>query len=78
MILPQASDELRERMRVRFGDEISEQGPWEYLIKRQWREKAGMMIRPSDKTEEKITPDEWECINFLCDEWDFGYDPKMV
>lgn len=72
--MPSASDEMRERMRVRFGDSIDDGGPTKYLIDAgyklqkdwRWTPKTGVT------SYEDMTEDEYECLLFLVREWDFG------
>jgi hypothetical protein len=71
--MPQASDELRARMLVRFGDSTSEAGPTQFM------EDAGYTLGP-DWTWHKLgvddydamSPEEYECLLFLAHEWDYG------
>jgi hypothetical protein len=69
--MPQASDELRARMKERFGDEISDGPPWAFLEARGYTAPR-FLIRPPAPTH-KVTEDEGECIDFLCDEWDWAF-----
>ena len=70
----QASDELRNLMKKRFGDYSDDQGPIKYLKdagykltkKWQWEPKPGV-TNPAQMTQE-----EFECMAFLVHEWDFG------
>ena len=72
--MPQATEELRNLMKKRFGDPISEQGPIKYLRDAgykltehwEWEPKLGV----SDL--EGMSRDEFECLLFLVQEWDFG------
>ena len=72
--MPQASDELRQRMNLRFGDPISDCGPIKYL------EDAGYKLtrhwtwtpKPGITNLAQTTEDEFECLLFLMSEWDFG------
>lgn len=72
--MPQASDELRERMESRFGDGISASGPIKFLtdagykLTRDWQWSA----RPGVTSLKDMTRDEFECLLFLVHEWDFG------
>jgi hypothetical protein len=72
--MPTASDALRETMRQRFGDPIDDDGPYNYLKDRGFTEKAGIIKPP--KAEYMLSNEEWDCIQFLCDEWDYGYLPE--
>ena len=71
--MPQASDELREEMKKRFGSMDTEK-PIKYLEDAgygltkdwQWKPKLGV----SDL--KGMTRDEFECLLFLVHEWDFG------
>lgn len=77
--MPTATDEIREKMRQRFGDPIGDIGPHNYLIERGFTETAGI-IRPPyrELSEYMVSNEEWECILFLCDEWDYGYLPAVT
>ena len=72
--MPQASDHLRDLMRKRFGDPISDSGPTIFL------ENAGYKLRgdfcwtpkPGVTCLRDMTRDEFDCLLFLIHEWDFG------
>lgn len=69
--MPQAPDELRDRMGQYFGDRISEAGPIAFL------EQQGYTLRPDwiwrkPNPSHKVTEKELECMAFLVTEWDFG------
>lgn len=72
--MPQASDELRARMMERFG-EIDECRPMQFLIDagyvltREWTWKP----KPGIRIFFDMTPEEFDCMKFLVDEWDFGW-----
>lgn len=72
--MPSASDELREKMRVRFGDPIDEGGPMKflqdagYVLTREWTWKP----KPGVTDLEGMTKEEYDCLLFLVHEWDFG------
>lgn len=72
---PSASDESREEMRKMFGDPVSPNGPYRYLKDKGYVEDAGMLKPP--KSSHLVTTEEWACISFLCDEWDYGFDPDL-
>jgi hypothetical protein len=74
--MPQASDELREKMFQRFGDAIDDFRPTRFLIERGYREHGGLWRRPS--LDHVATADEIECLQFLHDEWDHDYDAEGV
>jgi len=71
--MPSASDELRAVMEELFNDPISDQGPISFLeskghtLTRDWRWKL-----KDGETLESISHNEFLCIKFLIDEWDFG------
>src|SRR5258708_4858004 len=73
--MPTASNEIREEMRKMFGDPIDDLGPIKYLMDRGYTEKQNGMLRPP--LNHIPTDEEWACIEFLCDEWDFGYEPEL-
>lgn len=85
--MPQASDELRAKMKEYFGDPIDDLGPSQYLRSRGYREVAnGLWRRPSESHTitakeqncfnflDTVTQKDRECLNFLVDEWDHEYD----
>ncbi len=67
--MPSASDELRAKMREYFGD-IDDGPPLKYLLDSGWTETSGILFAP----DRPLTDKEGECINFLCDEWDYGWE----
>lgn len=72
--MPQASNELRALMKVRFGDPISDAGPTKFL------EEAGYMLtrdwtwlpKEGVKNYGDMTQEEYDALRFLVHEWDFG------
>ena len=72
--MPQASDELREEMHRLFGTHVEETGPMNflteqgYVLTRTWRWKPPSHVKSYDD----MSQDEWYCLKFLIDEWDFG------
>lgn len=73
--MPQASDEDREKMAKYFGgDGIDMMHPLRYLVLHGWKDHRGLLIAPKRDIDQK----EWDCVYFLCDEWDFGYDPQLT
>lgn len=73
--MPQASDELRAKMKDCFGDPVSDEGPIAYLLERGFKFLRGGVIVPPKPYKEWC---DWEadCIDFLVDEWDYGYEPS--
>ncbi len=72
--MPQASDDDRAKMAKYFGgDGIADGPPMQYLYDKGWKfKRSGMIEKPS--LDYKPTKQEWDCLYFLCDEWDYGYD----
>ena len=67
--MPQASDAQRARMIERFGS-VGDAGPIDFLEGRGYElTGAWEWIAPRPD----FTVDEVECIEFLVDEWDYGY-----
>lgn len=72
--MPQASDELRSRIQARFGS-IDIHGPEQFLrnagytLTNDWLWKA----KPGVVSWNDMSDDEWECMLFLVDEWDYGF-----
>lgn len=58
--MPQATDELRARM-----------GTLVFLFGCGWTENRGHLS--TAKARADITDKEFDCVEFLCDEWDFSY-----
>jgi hypothetical protein len=71
--MPSAPDELRDLMEKWFGDPIDDGPPYRFLMARGWTERAGMLIKPTPA--HTVSEYEWACIQFLCLEWDYGYNP---
>jgi len=36
--------------------------------------RGGMLIKPTPS--HTVSDYEWECVAFLCNEWDYGYDQR--
>jgi len=68
--MPQASDEQRMLMTKWFGD-IDTRGPWKFLKARGWVDNRGHIEPPVEAHTPSVY--EFECIWFLCDEWDYTY-----
>jgi hypothetical protein len=73
--MPQASDEMRALMDQWFGDPISDAGPMEFLIDQGYADRGGMIVKPNP--DHAVTEREWKCIEFMCDEWDYSFDPTL-
>lgn len=71
--MPQASDELRARMEQYFGDTIGDQGPTAFLMVKGWKHSNGSWFKPALDYHPSLK--EWECVEFLCAEWDDDFDP---
>lgn len=72
--MPQATDELRQRMLELFGDPSSDEGPMNFLLEH------GFILSPSFGwmspayyySWNDLSPDQQDCIDFLFQEWDHG------
>lgn len=73
--MPQASDEDRENMRRRFGS-IDLTGPQDFLLAHGYSIRHGWITLPSPL--HRVTEAEGECIDFLCDEWDYCFPVGSV
>lgn len=70
--MPQASDETRSWMIERFGS-IDSHGPEQFLLDAgyeltpewEWRKEGVNELRD-------MTREEFDCLLFLCHEWDYG------
>lgn len=69
--MPQTTDELRKLMKEWFGDEIDDVGPSQFLFSRGYSEKAGVWYPPVPA--HNATPDEFACLRFLAEEWDYDF-----
>ncbi len=67
--MPQALDEQRDLMSKWFGS-IDLFAPLKFLQARGYRDDNGWIIKPT--AAHTISVEEGECIDFLCDEWDFA------
>jgi hypothetical protein len=76
--MPQASDELRDKMGEYFGAEnrISDHAPEEFLRSQGWTENRSVWHCPAGKTIEQVSQKEFDCIKFLIHEWDHDYAPR--
>lgn len=63
--MPQAS----ERLRAMFSDD---RAAWE-ILRVDFADDRGV-IRPVSPLDE-LTPAQFDAIDYLCDEWDYGYEP---
>jgi hypothetical protein len=74
--MPQASDELRAKMKEYFKNEtgIEDQEPIAYLKSRGLDYDGDFVYRiPADKA---IDSKDINCLNFMVDEWDFDWQWK--
>lgn len=72
--MPTASDELRGAMLKYFGSAIDDGPPMRYLRSMGWTfERGGLIREPAAK---HITEKEWDCVYFLCHEWDHAFVPR--
>lgn len=70
--MPQASDDLRQRMVDRFGD-IGDGPPAQFLIDAGYKLSRGYTwSKPGISAYGQMTRDEFECLMFLMHEWDWG------
>lgn len=73
--MPQATDELRAKMNTMFGDPVDDSGPIKfledagYVLNRNWTWKP----KPGIRIFTDMTQEEFDCMKFLVDEWDFGW-----
>lgn len=72
--VPTATDYHRNLMEKWFNDSIDLRGPLSFLKSHGYTEYAGMIVKPT--LTHNISRDEWKCIVFLCDEWDFAFDQE--
>lgn len=70
-VMPQASEEDRDRAEQLFGHRISDEGPIAYLETRGWVLTGDYCWRKPSKHYDP-TDSELFAISFLIDEWDYG------
>jgi hypothetical protein len=70
--MPQASLSLRKKMQSFFGNEIDDWQPLQFLFSHGFTEQAGLISLPVPSY--NVSRDEWACIYFLCDEWDYDWE----
>ena len=73
--MPTAPDELRAKMLAYFGDEIDDAGPEAFLRGHGWMENRWCWHAPLGRA---ITDKEWDCMDFLIQEWDHDYSAESV
>ena len=74
--MPQATDEQRDLMERWFGEGVDTAGPLLFLEARGYVDDRGM-IRPPVPAH-RVSYEEGACIDYLCDEWDFGFTGTQV
>jgi hypothetical protein len=63
-------------MKQYYGDPIDDWGPMYYLFQCGWKEASpGFWHKPTDH---EPTTQEWDSLQFLCDEWDHAYDSTLA
>jgi len=68
--MPAASEELANLIIKWFGS-ISDRGPYKFLHSHGFRlTEHYLWVKPSRSY--TLSDDEWYCLKFLVDEWDFG------
>ena len=68
--MPIATEELRDKMGEYFGDRIGDWEPRAFLLDQGWTESNGTWNSPP----RPITDKEWNCLDFLVQEWDHAYE----
>jgi len=74
--MPQASDETRARMNALFGDPIDDSGPINLLLEAGYTLSRGGIwsAKPGVEHPHQMAADEYDCLKFLIDEWDYDHD----
>lgn len=71
--MPQASSELAEKMYEMFGSRHSDEGPMYWLERAGYKLTRNWTWRKEGVTDiEQMSDDEYACMIFLVQEWDFG------
>lgn len=74
--MPQATDELRKRWGGRQG--VGEDRAEEHLLSLGFTIDKGVIRAPKNwdwKDPKVVSADTWGAVEFLCDEWDYAYEP---
>lgn len=71
--MPQASESQRALMNRWFGSD-DPLGPIILLLSHGYTQKEGRLYKPTPS--HTVSRDEWQCLRFLVDEWDFGFIPR--
>lgn len=74
--MPQASDELRKKIYDYFGADkngLDPYGPEGFLTENGWFT-SHPFVYTTNKSKDQITDKEWDCLDFLVQEWDYGFD----
>jgi hypothetical protein len=74
--MPQTTDTLRDLMDRWFGDVGTEFYALEFLKSHGYTEVGGMISRPTPA--HNVSLDEYYCIRYLTEEWDFGVVPSGI
>lgn len=70
--MPQASDELRAKMKEWFGDEVDDRGPYKYLMSKGWTEEAGVFHPPTPSYYGPV--EDYIVLSFMMHEWDYAWE----
>lgn len=71
--MPQASPELRDKMKEYFGDPIDDAGPAKFLASQGFVNGPDWLWRHPEKLKWRdLTQKEKDCVIFLIEEWDEG------
>ena len=68
--MPQATEELRSKICEKFGS-IDDWAVWEFLKSKNYTMKDFYISPPNPL--HRSTQEENDCIDFLCEEWDWAY-----
>lgn len=71
--MPQAAADLSARIIARFGS-IGDSGPMRFLTDAGYRLRGDFLweAKPGVTSNSDMTEEEWDCLLFLVQEWDFG------
>lgn len=69
--MPQSSPEMRLLMYKWFGDEVDDTGPMNFLVSRGYELTSRWLWKPPVPSH-TVSAEEWKCMVFLIEEWDFG------
>jgi hypothetical protein len=74
--MPQTTDALRALMEKWFGADYEDFGATKFLKSHGYTQVDGIIVRPTPA--HNVSMDEWYCIRYLIEEWDFDFQKSEI